>query len=166
MKFKGPEKKTDGKHYLRLKDGDQIIGVFRGQPYEFYEIFNQGEVPKSTQGATYRFRVNFITKEGSNYVAKIFQNGTRILGKMQRVNQVYNGLENVAVILSRTGSTKDDTMYDVIALPDKQQPTEEGWKLINQVPLHDVTNGHEKSSISEPSFDQTPMPDEHDEIPF
>lgn len=164
MKFKDTPKKTN-LSFLKLKDGESAIGVFKGDPYEFYEIYQQGVVPAGTKGASFRFRINFITREGASYVAKVFQNGVTVYKTLKYLNEEYDGLENVVVKISRTGSTKDDTIYHVLPLPPKQQPTEDGWTLINEVELQDLSEG-EKKSIKEPDFDQTPMPNEHDEIPF
>lgn len=163
MKFKDTPAKTN-LSFLKLKDGDSCIGVFRGEPHEFYEIFKQGEVPPGTKGASFRFRINFVMREGSAYVAKVFQNGITAYKTLQHLNQEYDGLENVVVKITRTGSTKDDTVYHVLPLPPKQQPSEEAWAVITEVELQDLIGGSSKK-INEPSFD-APMPDEHDEIPF
>ena len=164
MKFKDTPKKTN-LSFLKLKDGESATGVFRGEPHEFYEIYQQGVVPAGTKGASFRFRINFITREGSSYVAKVFQNGVTVYKTLKHLNEEYEGLENVVVKVSRTGSTKDDTIYHVLPLPPKQQPSEDGWHQINDVPLQDLSDG-EKKTIHEPAFDPAPMPDEHDEIPF
>jgi hypothetical protein len=146
--------------FLKLKDGESVKGVFKGEPRYFYQKWGEGEVPEGTPGAAWRFELNFVTKDGASYVAKVFSQGTRVMKRLEFLNKK-KPLERLVVEITRSGSTKDDTEY-FIEIADTQ-PNEAGWRVIDAVKLVDLGGSKEES---EPQFEDSPMPDYGDEPPF
>jgi hypothetical protein len=64
-------------NFINLKDGDSVVGVFRGEPYCFYKekypSQSKVEYDEYQPGRTFRFRINFIVNDGENYSARIFE---------------------------------------------------------------------------------------------
>lgn len=167
MRFgEGPSASMSGQSlpFIKLKDGERLVGVFKGNPYEFHQVWEGKKiVPPGTKGSAFRFRINFITKEGASYVAKVWEQGATVYHMLKDLNENYP-LEETVVEVKRTGSTKDDTRYSVLPLPPKNQPTDAGWRVINQVPL--LSLEHEGAKKEE-----APWPDEapdvhEEELPF
>lgn len=173
MKFKDNVTQKNNLDYLKLKNGESAMGVFKGDPYEFYQVYPSNDpVPAGTKGAAFRFKINFVTKEGATYVAKAFSQGVTIYNRLKYLNESYN-LEETVVKITRKGSTKDDTEYYIDAVGPKAQPTQAGWNMINKVELLDLMENVAKAT-KEPAFDpdvepwpeQAPPEEFHDEIPF
>lgn len=167
MKFQStPSQSSSGASlpFIKLKDGERLVGVFKGNPYEFHHIFSEKRVvPEGTKGAAFRFRINFITKEGASYVPKVWEQGVTVYRMLKDLNESYP-LEETVVEIKRSGSTKDDTTYSILPLPPKNQPSEAGWKVINQVQLLSLEHEGVKK-------DEAPWPDEPphvdgEELPF
>lgn len=157
------EGKGSGMPFIKLKSGESIVGVFKGDPYEFYQVWETKQiVPKGTPKSAFRFRINFVTKEGANYVAKVLEQGTTVYNQLRDLNQHYP-LEETVVTISRQGSTKDDTRYVILPLPPKQQMTEVGKAMIDQVELLDLE--HKAKAHAEPP-DWSDVPDPDSELPF
>lgn len=167
MRFKDRPQNQEGGSlpFVKLKDGEKILGVFKGSPAEFYKIFAENRiVPAGTKGASFRFRINFVTKEGASYVAKVLEQGGTVYDMLKDLNESYP-LEETVVEIKRTGATKDDTRYSILPLHPSKQPGEASWKIINQVPLNPIDPNPQSA---EPDFGEPPPEafDEHSEIPF
>lgn len=179
MKFKGGQSGGgSGLPYLKIKDGETIHGVFRGDPYEGYSNFQTKkwyplEAGKQ-EGTSYRFRVNVIIKEGASYVAKVWEQGyerTKDIAKLMKEAKRYHQqdtLDNLVIAITRHGATKDDTSYELEIA--EQQPGAATWKVINAVKLNDLSgNAPTTQGLSEPPMDDSPMPEgeyDADSIPF
>ncbi len=171
MRFKDHSSEAGGDKlpFVKIKDGEKIIGVFKGEAHEFGLIWEtKSHVPIGTAKSSFRFRLNFITKEGASYVAKCLEQGATVYNMLKDLNESYP-LEETVVEIKRSGSTKDDTRYSILPLPPKMQPNDKGWAVINQVPLIQFV----AKASPEPEFDNlgdpwhdAPAPDQHDEIPF
>jgi hypothetical protein len=170
MKFKDHSSDSGGDKlpYLKIKDGEKVAGVFKGEIHEFGLIWEGKKVvPIGTTGSSFRFRINFITKEGASYVAKVMEQGATVYNMLKDLNESYP-LEETVVEIRRSGSTKDDTRYSILPLPPKAQPTEKGWSVISQTPLVKL----KAQASPEPDFDQPLWPDseaentEAGELPF
>lgn len=119
--------------FVKLKDGEEIIGVFRGEPYCFRQIFkDQTEYPVDAflKGASFKFKIAFITKDEGKYVAKIFQGSKRVSETLLDAKNEY-GLDCTFKV-KRTGSGKDDTRYSIL-FKAKLSPAE--LKEINSIEL-------------------------------
>ncbi len=179
MKFK--ERKSEGsgegvKNLIKLKDGESVIGVLKGDPYEFYQSWPKGGEKKSStewfEGSSFRFQINMIVKEGTTYTAKVLEQGSRLYNALKDLNNDYP-LEETAIKITRTGEGTEDTRYAVIPLPPKMQPNAQTWKVINQVTLNDLgptkpmpAKGHDPSFEDASWAHESESPDPHDELPF
>lgn len=106
--------KEGGKDYLRLKDGQVVFGVFRGDPLTFFSAFKDAKkYDKWAEGRSFRFHINFVQiEEGDKLSIKVFQGGSRIAAQLSDVREEY-GLDCLYKI-KRTGSGKDDTQYSIL----------------------------------------------------
>ena len=102
--------------FLTLKDGDEVMGVFRGQPKTFYSIFTDKthkEYDTRVEGSSFRFKVNVVIKNAlDEFEAKIWTAGSKVRDALLAVRQEY-GLD-VMYKIKRTGSGKDDTVYSIL----------------------------------------------------
>jgi hypothetical protein len=138
--------------FLKLKDGESIIGVFRGEVYEFYQIWENGKskvVDKGIQGAKSRFRLNFIDKD---LKAKVFEFGLTIYNQLADIADDYN-LEQTALKISRRGAGTD-TVYMLI--PAKEQPSAAMMAKIQAVPLNILEHKDAKPSEALPPSNSEP----------
>lgn len=136
MKFQKREvpKSEGGGSFLRLKDGESRVGVFRGEIYEFFQIWEGGKshvVSEDHPGAKSRFRLNFITKEDGIMKPFIFEFGLVIYNQLAELSEEYD-LEKTAVKITRRG-VGTDTVYMII--PAKDQPTPAQLKAIQAIDL-------------------------------
>ena len=161
-----------GEQFVRLKDGQSITGVFRGEAVTVRKHFFKDknpinctgrECPECLRGGEKprpRHRLNFVTKdETGHYVAKVFEQGPRVFSSLKDLNTEYD-LEHTVVKIKRTGSTKDDTVYTIVPVKDymltKIQENE-----LSKVQLIDLTNV-EPPAKKEPGKGELPEED----IPF
>lgn len=170
MNFNQESLKSSG-DYIKLKDKESVVGVFYGDPKEYYQHWVSGksslckgrECPECAQKipASFRFSVGFITKEKNKdgveeFTKKIFQQGKEVYRQMFNLSQDYD-LNNWVVRITRSGSTQQDTSYAITPLP-KGEPTKEFHDFV-------ATLGSEDPMKKE----YTPSTDEsfsYDDIPF
>src|SRR5687768_5022416 len=114
--------------YLKLGDGEKVRGIFRGNPHTF-KVHWTGNASVPCQGKDacdlcakgdrpkFRFKVNIIVKDGTAYVAKVFEQGFRTYDAMRNLHAELKeqglGLDKVVVTISRNGS-KQDTTYSIL----------------------------------------------------
>jgi hypothetical protein len=144
-----PRPKGLGKdNFVKLGDGQEIMGVFRGTPHTFRQhwINNQStecigaECPlcKAEQSKaeprkpSFRFRINLITTVDGKYVPKIFEGGGELYDDLVDLDKKFN-LAATPVSIMRRG-LKKDTRYSIIPRADKPV-TKEMEELISQVKL-------------------------------
>lgn len=124
-----------GNLFLKIKDGDKVNGVCMGEIYEFRTLWDNGKSTVVTEGGKPRFRVNFIVYEDGKFVAKIWEFGVKVYNQLADLHDVYP-LDVTKVRISRTGSTKDNTSYQVLPLvSDKDKLTPAKLKEIEAVEL-------------------------------
>lgn len=168
MKFRTGSKGSEGaKHFIRLKDGDSVTGVLRGDLHEFYTHWvGQGTVlcPRKSrvdtscklcnegQKPAFRFRVNMITKENDQLVAKIFESGWTVYEALGMMNAEYP-MEKTTIKISRKGSGKNDTVYSVLPLRGGEI-SETADKQLDAIKLHDLSGKEEQPR--EPGEDDLP----------
>lgn len=165
----------DSKHFVKLKnDKDSIVGIFRGEPHLFRQHWinkrsflcsenSECEHCKSKNKSTFRFRINFITKENNVYVAKVFEQGFTVYGLLKSLHETDYPLEKTVLRITRSG-TGQDTTYTILPIP-KGEVTPELEKMLASVQLHDLGN-LEKTNGSEGPQGDTPPPFSEDDIPF
>lgn len=139
MKFKSQEELpvtgNGAKNFLKLKDKESVQGIFRGDVHEFYVLW-EGQrsrvVPEGTPGAKFRFRINFVMKEGASYVPKIFEQGLTVYNQLAELHNEYE-LDKTVVKLTRNG-TGTDTTYSTLPLL-KTPLTKETMKFLDSMEL-------------------------------
>lgn len=119
MKFRNdiPESGGGSKNFLKLKDKESVSGIFLGDLHEYFVVWEGQKsrvVPEGTDGAKFRFRVNFVVKESSVYVPKIFEQGLTVYRQLAELNEEY-GLEQIVIKITRNG-TGTDTTYSLLPL--------------------------------------------------
>lgn len=167
MQFKQASQSLTSNSFVRLKANESIVGVFRGEPYEFKTHWLNGASEKCIGDAcalckdrikpTFRFRLNFITKDSAgSYTAKIFEQGWNVYRALADLTSAGHDLEKNVVKITRYGSGKNDTSYSVVPTPNGQvsEPLE---KTLSQVKLYDLVN---------PEDQNAPQPLAEDEVPF
>lgn len=152
---KAKEESEKSSLFIRLKDGESIEGVFRGEPYFFYQKFKDPiEYEKWAEGRSFKFKINFITRDNGTPTAKIFQGGATLRDMLIDAADEYS-LDTVFKI-KRTGSGKDDTRYSILF---KASLTPEQIKTIGEVKLNELERGKTSGYEDEP-------PPSDDDIPF
>src|SRR6185312_16723655 len=120
MQFKADEPSgLGGQFFIKLKDKESIVGVFRGDPYDFKQHWMQNgsqicpgagcnECIKGMK-PSFRFRLNFVTNEHGKYVARVFEQGRAVYGQLASLNNSGYPLEKTVVKITRTGNDKATT---------------------------------------------------------
>lgn len=88
-----------------------------GDLFEYFVLWEAKKsrvVPEGTPDAKFRFRVNFVTKEGATYVPKIFEQGLTVYKQLAELHKEYD-LESTVVKVTRNG-TGTDTTYSLLPL--------------------------------------------------
>lgn len=174
MKFKTLPKlveKKEGASFLKLKDGESIEGVFRGDPYDFRNHWDKNSQRsvlctgdsvcpycEDKEKSRFRFRINFITKENGQLVVKIFESSRTVYEDLAALSQNYL-LEKTKVSISRKGEGLK-TKYVVQPVPEwkvneKALAVIEGLKLFD---LEQLDSQSEENQDSEPDFDDEGVP--------
>ena len=158
MKFQKRDIPTgDGKGglFLKFKDGESKVGVFRGEVFEFFQVWEGGKsqvVDPDHPMAKSRFRLNFCTKEDGEMKVKIFEFGLTVYNQLAEISVDYD-LEQTAVKITRRG-TGTDTVYMII--PAKEQPTASQLKAIQALPINFLE--HKDKPQSAPAADDEGLP--------
>lgn len=140
MKF--PPRQSNGSdgpsNYLKIKDGESVTGILRGELYKYYQIgFGQTAQIVGPGEGKERFRHNFVVKEADGtYVAKVWEFGPKIYDILSALDVSGWELANTILTISRTGSTKENTKYTVT--PNKKEPTATALKEIDKLELNNL----------------------------
>jgi hypothetical protein len=147
MKF--PERSDGkGKHIVKLKPEESITGIFLGEIHSFNQHWDNKKSYTCTgsgscsycqdgQKSSYRFQLNFITKENAVYVAKIFEHGWKVMQQLEELNKDYP-LELTWVKITRRGNGTDTT-YAILPIKDFLL-TSSQKKELEKVQLHVLDN--------------------------
>lgn len=155
---------------IKLKSGESVKGIFRGDPYQFKQHWKNGrgypcqgmdcllckEVDEEGKPRypNFRFRVNFIISENGQWVAKVFEQGGRVYDKVEALSTEY-ALDKIQVKITRYGTDKSNTNYEIVPLP-RGEVTPEMEKKISEVKLNDL-NPYQATSET---------PDANEDEPF
>jgi len=162
MKFKPRDKSFDGpSKYVRLKDGESIIGVLRGDIDEHYVKWVNGKTHDTTaddKDAKIRYRVNIVVYEDGKFVAKVFGFGPMLYDHFFELQKEMD-LEKTKLKISRKGVDTNTSYLPVpLGLVD-----EKNLKAIAEVELNAL--GPKKPDSPPPGEFESEMPD-FSEIPF
>lgn len=176
--MKLPEKSSAGagsaEHFLKIKNGESVRGIFRGESFDFFQHFDDGapkticpgssscDLCKSGKRPGWRFRLNFLVRTNGAWTAYIFEQGTRVYNQLVTLNKTFP-LETTPVVISRTGSDKATTTYSV--LPAQQAPiSPETLQSIEHIPLRNLDPLYREKE--EEMGEQGDYNDRIDDIPF
>ena len=157
--------------FVKMGDGDKLVGVFRGDPAirqvhwvqqtKRYEPCRGGECdlcaddkPKT------RFKINIIVKENGVYVAKIFDGSYGTYLDMKNLHEGGYNLEKTAVEITRQG-TGTKTRFIILPLPPGKQPNAASFAAMAKVPsvsLEDRSGGAESEQQPESSEPDSDIP--------
>ncbi len=166
MEFKSEpkEKGTSSNSFLKLKDGDVFMGVFRGEPHEFHVRWeNSKSIPclPSNANAKFRCRLNFVVKDAEGkYVPRIWEIGPRVYNQLKELNVDWK-LDKTVVKVSRKGKGLNDTEYSIT--PTKAVVDDKLEALLSQVVLLDLKEG---LSPQVANANAPAAVDMHEELPF
>lgn len=165
MKFDQDPQIVTG-NFLKLKEGESILGVFRGEPHVVYKKWeNNKSVPAEygDQGAKFGFRVNFITKIKDQYQPVIWEQGAIVYTQLKEFNKDYP-LESTIVKITRQG-TGLDTTYSILPNPKGHIVTPELEAALSGVKLADLEVG-EQSKHDDDKFPPPAVKNYAEELPF
>jgi len=151
MNFRDDIKEGSDGTYIKLKDGESIKGIFRGNPNEFYTKWENRKpslAKEGEPGAKFRFRIKFVVKTDAGFVAKVFEGPAGIYNKLKELNEEY-GLEQTVIKITRNGMGLE-TEYSL--LPLREAPSKETMDAIDQIKLADL-NFESKTEEKAPEFD-------------
>lgn len=148
MKF-DKDPKTDGGKFIKLKDGETVMGILRGDVKDFYVLWDNKistQVPEGTPKAKFRFRVNLITMDAEgNLEPKILEQGPTLYKILKELSADYE-LEKTVIKIKRSGSGMNDTEYSVIPLP--KPPSEKTMKSFEILDLLSLENDDHTAPVS------------------
>lgn len=166
MNFPEIESQGSTKSFVKVGDGNSVIGVFKGDPEIFYQVFENGKykvVPKSDASGVFRFSINFITKEDGKLVAKLFQGNWHDLKALKALHDEFN-LEETYVKVSQTGERQNKRMSFMPMT--KQKPDQALFKAVELQDAKPRSNQAANVGYSNSAgYDSPPLP-AFDEIPF
>ena len=147
--------------FLRIKGGESVKGVFRGDVYQFWVLWPEGGAKQilnhPVHGAAMKFKANFVVYENSKFIAKVFEFSSKINNDLAKLAKVCD-IRKTKVMISREGSGKNDTRYTVF--PVMNEPLGAGaLAQIEQVKLNTLNKAQESDTKEKetPSWDE-PMP--------
>ncbi len=156
--------------FLRLKDGENKTGIPRGEIYEFRTKWANGKssvVPESDPAGRPRFRMNFVVYD-DGFKPLIWEFGVQIYNQLADIADVYD-LTKTKIRVSRTGSTKDNTSYNILPIL-KEPVSANAMNAIEAVKLNVLNADKQESSVPDfgpPPDEPPPFPDfAEDELPF
>ncbi len=155
MQFR-EESEGGGKNFLKLKPGQSVRGVLRGDLYEFRQhwINNKGvacpgegcAICAKGEKNSFRFRLNFVMREteGGPFVAKIFEQGWMVYAQLRELHKDYP-LPETVIKITRNGEGTNTTY---VITPTKDALTGALAASVKSVPLLDLSHSQAADSGS------------------
>lgn len=150
------------KSLLRMKSGEAVKGIFRGDPTDYRQHWSNNrsylctgrdtcELCKAGEKSSFRFRINFVVNENGAYVAKVFEQGKAVYEALKTLHAEY-GLDKNQMKITRIGSGTD-TQYTILPVANGAL-TAEQEKAISAVKLIPLTD----SQPQEPAEEEEDLP--------
>jgi hypothetical protein len=154
---------TDSKLFVKLKSGEKLNGVFRGDPSIFRIHWVGGRSVRCPGQAQcencaaedkpkFRFRLNFITKDGGVWLAKIYEGNYQTYKDLKGLHESGYDLEETVVTVRREGENTD-TKYHVIPTPKNGGLSPTDFAKITAVPLNPLSEAQAGAPAEAPSDD-------------
>ena len=165
MKFPKRDRVNGPSNYLKLKDGESVTGILRGDLYKYYEtgFGPTAKIVGPGEGAE-KYRANFIVKEGAQYVAKVWNFGGKIYDTLSALEESGWDLDHTLLTVSRVGTTKENTKYTVT--PVKQEPSPSALKEIEKLELNTLTPKPFQNEIQKPAVKNYAPGSDDEGLPF
>ena len=159
MKFNAKAWGPSNPNFIKLKGGESVTGVLRGEPIEYEEPFKAGDKPR------FQFQLNIVVKENQALSAKILRGGWKLYEQLRHLAEAGWEMEKVYMKISRTGTTQNDTVYS--ATPSPVPVPQATLDQVAQVKLHElIIPGNEQHAQPQPGdFDGPPAQTDAD-VPF
>lgn len=166
MKFE--HSASDKSSFMKFKDGQKVVGVFKGDIFTFKDHWVGGRSERCSQSddctlcksgnkPKFRFHLNFLTQENGEWTAKIFAGGWKIYQTLKGLHESDYNLEKTIVSITRHGSTKDDTVYMILPIKDSDV-TPEREAILSRVKLLDLdSNKKDESDMHQDDSDHVPF---------
>ncbi len=159
---KTPAEGSDG-NFLKLEPGGIALGVFRGDPKEFYVLWPKGGKPvpcePGTAGSKFRFQLNFVTKKDGKHTPVIWEQGAVVYNQLKELHKDYP-LNKTIVKVTRHGSGTDTT-YSVLPIPKGSEVTPELEATLSALKLNDLSSEAKPEETFAPA-----APPQEEELPF
>lgn len=146
MQFKAGQ--NSDPNVIKLGSGESIVGVLRGDPYEYTKKWDDNPKP------TFKFRLNMIVKDSNTneLAAKILEGGWKLYNQLKDLQNAGWVLEKTFLKISRQG-TGMQTVYSATCIPDGVLSGDKLAK-VEAVKLLDLkTNIQDESSFAGDSED-------------
>ncbi len=146
MKFEAKQNQL-GKFFISLKDGEEVVGVFQGEPHVHHNHWDNASKRSSLCSESadckfceggdkkkFRFRLNMIVKGPSGLLeARVLEGGWKLYNALSEINAEFP-LDKGYTRVKRTGKTMNDTVYTVLP-STKLVLSEETRGVIERTPL-------------------------------
>ncbi len=179
MKFEQNPSTGSNVTHLQIKPNEFAVGVFRGDPLEFFVKWQQGQKPQPCEygvpGAKFRFRLNFVIRDKSSgqLASHTWEQGATVYNQLKELHKDYP-LDKTVVKITRHGSALDTT-YSILPVP-KGTVGEAFEEQLAAVKLNDLADGLEATKGKPPEVlddtqafppdDFPPPSNPHDDLPF
>ena len=161
MKFSQNPAEGSDTNFLKIKPGEEVTGVFRGEPLEFYVKWQDKKAlpaKAGDPGAKFRFKLNFVTKINNVYTPVVWEQGSLVYNQLKELNSEYQ-LDKTVVKIKRKGSELD-TEYTILPVKGGEiTPNLE--ETLSLLKLNDL-NAKEEKLAPETNKDFNPS----EELPF
>lgn len=164
MDFPDNTQKTGG--FLKIAPNGNVVGVFRGKPVSYWARWSgKGSeiVDRKDKGAKFRFMINFITKEGTEWVAKVWEQSGMTYDFLKSFNKEYP-LDSTFVKIIRNGDGTDTT-YSFFPVKNGDVTPEMEAEL-SAVELMDLEAILKAKREKKTTQEEVPPPTSEDELPF
>lgn len=162
-----------GNRFLKLKDGESVVGVFRGEIYEFHTKWVNGKsLPAAADDpeAKTRFRANIVINENGKPMAKIFEFAYPVFEQMAMINKKRGDITKIKIDISRIG---EGTQTKYILMPSADPVN---LRALDNIELHILNKNDEIPRMPltspPPGWDDYPPPGDEfseptdNELPF
>ena len=133
--FSDDFKKSEGGMFIKLEDGESVVGAFAGNVLEFYNNFKLRsqyslDDPNIPAGSSKRFKVNFVSAaDDGTLIPRILEGSKTTAKAIEKIVEKYGVDYFVEITRNGTGKT---TTYSV--LPERPL-TEDEKKAVQAVKL-------------------------------
>lgn len=151
MQFKSGGQGGGVEGLIKLKSGESVTGILRGEPHEFEHAFKPADKPK------FRFRLNMVVSENGALVAKVLEGGWKLYVQLKTLSEAGWDLEKTYTKISRQGSTMNDTTYSATVIPTTV-PEHTLLKVIEvELRVLDTATHQNTPAAVDPDFESAPF---------